>query len=94
MKWEHVIHSVDPKTAVREVHIVLEDKEIVIKETADGRKEISELATNGAQFRSPLQYTVMWLPLDETRPCGADYTKPAPFDCTAEYWGDGKGMKS
>ena len=74
MKWEHVIHSIDPKTAVREVHIALEDKEVVIKETPDGRRETYEIDTKGSKF-------------------GADYTKPAPFDCTAEYWGDGKGMQ-
>ena len=92
MQWEHVIHSIDPKTAVREVHIALEDKEVVIKETPDGRRETYEIDTKGSKllylphdgkFRSPLE------PLAS----GADYTKPAPFDCTAEYWGDGKGMQ-
>ena len=89
MQLEHVIHSIDPKTAVREVHIALEDKEVVIKETPDGRRETYEIDTKGSEFRSPLQYTIMWFPLDDRQPIRADYTKTVPFDGTVDYFGRG-----
>ncbi len=86
MKWEHVLKVLDPKTAVREVHISLVDKELVIKDTPDGRRETYMIDTAGAK--------VVYMPFtgggpfDKSRQSGADYTKTAPFDCTAEYLGD------
>lgn len=88
MKWEHVIKSIDPATVVREVHVTMGDKELVMIETPDGRRETYTIDAKGSKIVYMPQDGVFRTPF-EPLGSGVDFTKVAPFDCTHEYIGDG-----
>lgn len=77
MKWEHVYKVLNPETAVREVHVALQDKELIITETPDGRKKTYTVDKNNNK-----EY---FLPVSDYTSYGCDYTKVVGFDCTVEY---------